>query len=263
MALLVSNHLKASHSLDGCIMRTTTSAIAIRASRSEKLTSLRTPGKPSTARDASARRSEPAERASSISTLSSLMCAVLPSSDSSAGFSNSRLRNLCTMLSAAAANSGAGSKRNSFPASFASMISTSSAHWALGIEKLAPRLRSVFCCTLLPTLRLSTRRTDRLVLLAVRRVSVSRIVTSVCQKTPRQSPTSRRILILLLIGHYTYWRYSRLVSTNSRPDPLRSAISALFDLRWEYPLVPAIRGLQKAVRFRLPQAARRCCSRAC
>ena len=86
---------------------------------------------------------------------------------------------------------------------------------------------------------------------------------SVCQKTPRQSPTSWRLSILLLMGHYTNWRYSRLVSANSRPDPLRSAISALFDHRWEYPLVPAIGGSDQAVCFRLPQAARRCCSRAC
>ena len=60
------------------------------------------------------------------------------------------------------------------------------------------------------------------------------------------------------MGHYTNWRYSRLVSANSRPDPLRSAISALFDHRWEYPLVPAIGGSDQAVCFRLPQAARRC-----
>ena len=91
----------------------------------------------------------------------------------------------------------------------------------------------------------------------------TRSLASVCQKTPRQSPTSRRILILLLMGHYTYWCYSRLVSANSRPDPLRSAISALFDHRWEYPLGPAIGGSDQAVCFRLPQAARRCCSRAC
>ena len=161
MALLVSNHLKASRSLDGCIMRATTSATAIRASRSDRPTSLSTPGSPKASRAPSARRSDPAERPLSISTLLSLMCAVSPSSDSSVGFSNSRLRNLCTMLSAAAANSGAGSKRYSFPASFASMISTSSGHWAFGMEKLAPRLRSVFCCTLRPTLRLSTTRTDR------------------------------------------------------------------------------------------------------
>ena len=31
---------------------------------------------------------------------------------------------------------------------------TSSGHWALGMEKLAPRLKSDFCCTLRPTLRL-------------------------------------------------------------------------------------------------------------
>ena len=35
----------------------------------------------------------------------------------------------------------------------------------------------------------------------------------------------------------------------SRPDPLRSAISALFDHRWEYPLVPAIGGSDQAARF--------------
>ena len=38
------------------------------------------------------------------------------------------------------------------------------------------------------------------------------------------------------MGHFTYWRYSGPVSVTSRPDPLRSAISALFDHRWEYPL---------------------------
>ena len=161
MALLVSNHLKAPRSLDGCIMRATTSATAIRASRSEKPTSLSTPGSPKASRAHSARRSDPAERPLSISTLLSLMCAVSPSSDSSVCFSNSRLRNLCTMLSAAAANSGAGSKRYSFPARFDSMISSSLGHWALGMEKPVPRLRSVFCCTLRPTLRPSTRRTDR------------------------------------------------------------------------------------------------------
>ena len=91
----------------------------------------------------------------------------------------------------------------------------------------------------------------------------SQQILRVCQKTPRQSPTSWRLSILLLMGHYTNWRYSRLVSANSRPDPLRSAISALFDHRWEYPLVPAIGGSDQAVCFRLPQAARRCCSRAC
>ena len=54
-----------------------------------------------------------------------------------------------------------------------------------------------------------------------------------------------------------------LLALTSRPDPLRSAISALFDHRWEYPLVPAIGGSDQAARFRLPQAARRCWSRAC
>ena len=54
---------------------------------------------------------------------------------------------------------------------------------------------------------------------------------------------------------------SLVLALTSRPDPLRSAISALFDHRWEYPLVPAIGGSDQAARFRLPQAARR--SRAC
>ena len=40
-----------------------------------------------------------------------------------------------------------------------------------------------------------------------------------------------------------------LLALSSRPDPLRSAISALFDHRWEYPLVPAIGGSDQAARF--------------
>ena len=51
MALLVSNHLKASRSTGRAFMRATTSAIAIRASRSDRPTSLSTPGRPRASRD--------------------------------------------------------------------------------------------------------------------------------------------------------------------------------------------------------------------
>ena len=125
-------------------MRAITIAIVIRASRSDIPTFLSASEKCRDSRASSARRSHPTERPLSISRLSSWTFAVSPISASSAACTISRLRNLCTMASAVAVNSGAGSKRNSFPVSLASMISTSSAHWALGMAKCAPRLSSVF-----------------------------------------------------------------------------------------------------------------------
>ena len=89
-------------------------------------TSLSTPGSPKASRAPSARRSDPAERPLSISTqfnvrgiaIQRLIAGLLQ-----------RLRNLWSL--SCRQFKTAGSKRYSFPASFDSMISTSSGHWAL------------------------------------------------------------------------------------------------------------------------------------
>ena len=56
-------------------------------------------------------------------------------------------------------------------------------------------------------------------------------LNSVCQP-PRQSPISRRFRINLLMGTSHTRAIPVLLALTSRPDPLRSAISARFDHRW-------------------------------
>ena len=51
------------------------------------------------------------------------------------------------------------------------------------------------------------------------------------------------------MGNSTLLGYPILLALTSRPESLRSASTALFYHRWEYPPVPAIGGSENAVRF--------------
>ena len=143
-------------SLAGCSIRATTTAQAMRASRSLKPQSRRMSR---SRRSSSAFRqilSPPTERESSWSRLSRSTSAIR--GVGAPRFSRPRSRSLPAMDLAAAASSGFVSSMLSRPTSFISIRSQSSRQFSLGTENLVPRLNSAICRTLSPNRFDSTSR---------------------------------------------------------------------------------------------------------
>ena len=155
-ALCSRSQRNASRSLQGWIIRASTSATAIRASRSLMPRPRSTSRKPSCSSADSDRRSQPEERTCSCARLSRRTAATAP--DSPAVGSRLRSCSRRPIPSASANSSGSGSNRNVSLASTCFTSNVNSRHRSGETPKSAPRLSSVTCRTRSPIRSLRTRR---------------------------------------------------------------------------------------------------------